>query len=82
MKSIMSISGGDDWRVFYHALEPVSWHYRFFFVLFMFYSVFAFMNVVISAFVESILEAAKSDREMMVQAELKVITSVSPTGWN
>eukprot|EP00928_Gymnodinium_smaydae_P095208 TRINITY_DN8154_c0_g1_i1.p1 TRINITY_DN8154_c0_g1~~TRINITY_DN8154_c0_g1_i1.p1 ORF type:complete len:799 (+),score=89.63 TRINITY_DN8154_c0_g1_i1:22-2397(+) len=64
-----AISGGDDWGNFLDALQPLPFVYSVLFLLFMFYSVFAFMNIIIGTMVESILAAAKSDQQMMVNAE-------------
>jgi len=64
-----AISGGDDWKVFYEVLLPLHWFYPVIFLFFMFYSVFAFMNIIIGTMVESILAAARNDRDVMVKSE-------------
>eukprot|EP00404_Azadinium_spinosum_P008758 CAMPEP_0180544080 /NCGR_PEP_ID=MMETSP1036_2-20121128/69327_1 /TAXON_ID=632150 /ORGANISM="Azadinium spinosum, Strain 3D9" /LENGTH=56 /DNA_ID=CAMNT_0022559055 /DNA_START=15 /DNA_END=181 /DNA_ORIENTATION=- len=46
-----AISGGDDWAVYYDVLKELPWFYSYGFLFFMFYSVFAFMNVVIGTMV-------------------------------
>eukprot|EP00928_Gymnodinium_smaydae_P005041 TRINITY_DN11737_c0_g1_i1.p1 TRINITY_DN11737_c0_g1~~TRINITY_DN11737_c0_g1_i1.p1 ORF type:complete len:483 (+),score=71.82 TRINITY_DN11737_c0_g1_i1:1066-2514(+) len=64
-----AISGGDDWSSFYALLEPLPTIYPLIFLLFMFYSVFAFISVIVGTMVEGILDAAKSDKEMLVKSE-------------
>eukprot|EP00928_Gymnodinium_smaydae_P006650 TRINITY_DN12366_c0_g1_i4.p1 TRINITY_DN12366_c0_g1~~TRINITY_DN12366_c0_g1_i4.p1 ORF type:complete len:434 (-),score=53.72 TRINITY_DN12366_c0_g1_i4:322-1623(-) len=64
-----SISGGDDWTVYFDALAVVPSFYSALFLLFMYYTVFTVLNIIIGTMVESILAASKSDREMMVRVE-------------
>jgi len=66
-----AITGGDDWRQVYNAVEPMGAMYRLLFLLFVVYFVTAVMNIVTAAFVESMIEASQSNRRMMVEGELK-----------
>lgn len=62
--------------IFHSSFKPcrgslLTWRYQSCFLFFVFYSVFAFMNVIIAVVVESTIEAARSDREILVRSEIK-----------
>merc|ERR1740121_1738345 len=67
----MAISGGQDWNAIFEALSLLTWRYQLCFLVFVFYSVFAFMNVMIAVLVEAMIDAARNDRCILVQGEMK-----------
>lgn len=67
----MSITGGNDWSVYYEALLDLSYQYRMFFMVFQFFSVVAVLNVVTGVFVESAMLSGTTDREILVHEEME-----------
>jgi hypothetical protein len=68
----MAMSGGNDWVVFYDALDALGAFYRLMFLLFITFTVFAVVNIVTGVFVDSAMQANTSDREIIVHEELNV----------
>jgi len=66
----MAMSGGRDWAEYYDVLRPLHIQYRFLFLIFITFSVFAVVNIVTGVFVDSALECNHTDREIMVHEEL------------
>jgi Ca2+-binding EF-hand superfamily protein len=67
----MSMSGGEDWRIFYNALAPLPPHYKGLYLLFITISVFAVINIVTGVFVEHAMQSSALDREVVVNEELQ-----------
>mmetsp|Transcript_54406 Transcript_54406/g.121747 ORF Transcript_54406/g.121747 Transcript_54406/m.121747 type:complete len:569 (-) Transcript_54406:306-2012(-) len=66
-----SMSGGEDWTVYYHVLERLPWPYQTLFLFFVTFAVFAVVNVVTGVFVDTAIEKNQSDKELAVQEELR-----------
>jgi len=64
-----AITGGQDWSVFYESLADVPLAQEIF-IGFIFFSVFAALNVVNGLFVELAMRSSAADREMIIQDEL------------
>jgi len=67
----MSMSGGNDWEVYYSSLLWLPIYYRMAFLLFIAFSTFAVVNIVTGVFVESALGANIKDRDIVVHEELE-----------
>lgn len=67
----MAMSGGQDWSLYYKALVPLPIQYRFLFLGFIAFSIFAVVNIVTGVFVQSALESSNQDREVVVHEELQ-----------
>lgn len=68
---LMAMSGGDDWNVYYEAVEPLGMHYRLLFLFFVAFSLFAVLNIVTGVFVDSAKQSNHVDREVLVQEEME-----------
>jgi len=66
----MSMSGGNDWGAYYEALLVLPLPYRYGFLLFIAFAIFAVVNIVTGVFVESALGANLKDKHVIVQEEL------------
>jgi len=66
-----SMSGGEDWTVYYHVLERLPWPYQSLFLFFVTFAVFAVVNVVTGVFVDTAIEKNQSDKELAVQEEMR-----------
>lgn len=66
----MAMSGGNDWSVYYHALEPLPLGYRWFFLAFISFTIFAIVNIVTGVFVEAAMQSNLNDRDIIAQEEL------------
>mmetsp|Transcript_81507 Transcript_81507/g.253020 ORF Transcript_81507/g.253020 Transcript_81507/m.253020 type:complete len:595 (+) Transcript_81507:97-1881(+) len=66
----MAMSGGNDWSLYYHALDPLPMHQGLF-LLYITFAVFAVVNVVTGVFVETALGANHADKEVVVHEELE-----------
>jgi voltage-gated sodium channel len=67
----MSMSGGNDWAMYYEALAPLGFYYTALFLTFMAFALFAVVNVVTGVFVDSAKQSSHVDREVVVQEELE-----------
>jgi len=67
----MSMSGGNDWAMYYEALAPLGGYYTALFLTFMAFCLFAVVNVVTGVFVDSAKQSSHVDREVVVQEELE-----------
>jgi len=67
----MSMSGGNDWVVYYNAILKLPPYYIFVFMFFILLSVFVVTNVVIGIFVETAMQSNKDDREVCINDELE-----------
>eukprot|EP00931_Biecheleriopsis_adriatica_P087484 TRINITY_DN61947_c0_g1_i1.p1 TRINITY_DN61947_c0_g1~~TRINITY_DN61947_c0_g1_i1.p1 ORF type:complete len:694 (+),score=161.47 TRINITY_DN61947_c0_g1_i1:151-2082(+) len=67
----MSMSGGNDWGMYYEALKPLPIFFRLAFLAFITFAVFAVFNIVTGVFVESAMQSTQADRETVVQDELE-----------
>jgi len=66
----LSMSGGDDWGNYYNAFEDVPLQ-KFFYLVYITFATFMVTNVVTSVFVESAIQSAYSDREVVVHEEME-----------
>lgn len=66
-----SMSGGEDWTVYFHVLEMLPWPYQCLFLFFVTFALFAVLNVVTGVFVDTAIEKNQSDKELAVQEELR-----------
>ncbi|CAJ1457432.1 unnamed protein product [Effrenium voratum] len=66
-----SMSGGEDWTVYYHVLDRLPWPYQMLFLFFVTFAVFAVVNVVTGVFVDTAIEKNQSDKELAIQEELR-----------
>lgn len=70
----MSVTGGDDWIIFYKLLEPTGAFYTLTFLGYTFIFVFAVFNILTGIFVERAVEAAMPDREdQVIQQRREII---------
>jgi len=67
----MSMTGGNDWSAYYVPLIVLPVYYRFFFLIFIAFALFAVVNIVTGVFVESALQANLKDRDIVVHEELE-----------
>mmetsp|Transcript_21577 Transcript_21577/g.61105 ORF Transcript_21577/g.61105 Transcript_21577/m.61105 type:complete len:575 (-) Transcript_21577:311-2035(-) len=67
----MAMSGGNDWAVYYDALDVLPAQYRLLFLLFIAFSLFAVVNIVTGVFVESAMQSNSADRDIIVHEELE-----------
>merc|ERR1719329_1367237 len=66
----MSMSGGEDWVNIMNALAPLSAEYVVAFLAFVTVALLAFLNVITAVFIETAMQQAQNDKELMVQQEL------------
>lgn len=66
-----SMSGGEDWTVYYYALGRLAWPYQTLFLFFVTFAVFAVVNVVTGVFVDTAIEKNQTDKELAIQEELR-----------
>jgi hypothetical protein len=67
----MAMSGGIDWDDIYEALSPLPSEYKFAFLSFVTFAIFALLNVVTAVFVDTAMQRSQSDRELLVQQEME-----------
>lgn len=68
----MSMSGGNDWVVYYEALTRLPGQYCFMFLLFITFSIFAAVNIVTGIFVESAMQSNRADKEVIIRDEMDI----------
>merc|ERR1719326_2195270 len=66
----MSMSGGNDWTVYYEDLAHLPLTYRYFFLLFIVFTLFAIVNIVTGVFVEAALQSNLKDRDIIAHEEI------------
>eukprot|EP00931_Biecheleriopsis_adriatica_P049624 TRINITY_DN28709_c0_g1_i1.p1 TRINITY_DN28709_c0_g1~~TRINITY_DN28709_c0_g1_i1.p1 ORF type:complete len:711 (+),score=140.46 TRINITY_DN28709_c0_g1_i1:76-2133(+) len=67
----MAVSGGNDWAVYYEAIDPLPWPNKVLFLSFVTFSIFAAFNIVTGVFVETAMQSSQADREVLVMDELQ-----------
>jgi hypothetical protein len=74
-RSILSLyegmSGGISWGELYDPLERCATFYKFVFLTYISFAIFAVVNVVTGVFVESAMQASQQDKEALIQEELR-----------
>jgi len=65
-----SILGGTDWAKYALALSHLSWIYEYLFLFYIIFVNLGMLNVVTGIFVDSALRAAKSDRQIIIEAKM------------
>merc|ERR1719337_316478 len=65
------MSGGNDWSQYYFAMEVLPIWYRFGYLIFILFCLFAVVNIVTGVFVESALQSNIKDRDIIVHEELQ-----------
>lgn len=66
----MSMSGGNDWGMYYDALSVLPLPYSLGFLVFIAFAIFCVVNIVTGVFVESALQSNLKDKDLVVQEEL------------
>jgi hypothetical protein len=67
----MAMSGGQDWGEYFEMVSVLHVQYRLLFLLFICFALFAVVNIVTGVFVETAMESSTTDREFIVQEELR-----------
>jgi len=67
MSLFMSMCGGVDWGDLLDVLEPMHVSYKLIFLFFISFAVFVLVNIVTGVFVESAMEASRSDRDSIIE---------------
>eukprot|EP00930_Biecheleria_cincta_P039492 TRINITY_DN27147_c0_g1_i1.p1 TRINITY_DN27147_c0_g1~~TRINITY_DN27147_c0_g1_i1.p1 ORF type:complete len:646 (+),score=118.97 TRINITY_DN27147_c0_g1_i1:34-1938(+) len=67
-----SMTGGNDWDVFYCSLKPLDGVYRLIYLVYITFVLFALANVITGVFVENAKASGKKDREIVIQEEMAV----------
>lgn len=67
----MAMSGGNDWAVYYEALKPLGYAFRWAFLLYISFALFAVVNIVTGVFVDSAMQNNTKDRELIIQEEIQ-----------
>lgn len=65
-----SMTGGNDWDVFYSSLGPLDAIYRIIYLVYITFVLFALANVITGVFVENAKASGKKDREIVIQEEM------------
>jgi len=68
---LMAMSGGNDWALYYEALEPLHDSWQYFFIFFIVFSIFAVANIVTAVFVDAAKQSSLADRAVLVSDELE-----------
>jgi hypothetical protein len=68
---LKALTGGDDWGNIYDCAVTLGFFYQVFFLVFIVYCLIALMNIVTAVFVDSMMETSKSDRDCVIQTEIK-----------
>eukprot|EP00930_Biecheleria_cincta_P034863 TRINITY_DN24028_c0_g1_i1.p1 TRINITY_DN24028_c0_g1~~TRINITY_DN24028_c0_g1_i1.p1 ORF type:complete len:756 (+),score=152.13 TRINITY_DN24028_c0_g1_i1:172-2439(+) len=68
----MSMTGGNDWDLYYSALtRSLPWYYSMLYLLFITFALFAVVNIVTGVFVENAMQNSIKDRDFLVREELE-----------
>merc|ERR1719433_1158419 len=62
----MAMAGGRSWGEYYNFLAPIPGHYRFFFLAFLTFTIFAVLNIVTGICVDSALQASNACRQIVI----------------
>ena len=63
----MAMTGGQDWAIILHALDPLGSEYHALFLVFLTFAILALMNVVTAVFVGTAMQRTQADRELVEQ---------------
>jgi len=66
----MAVIGGQDWGDYWEVLKPLSVLYKMQFIFYVSFTIFAVMNMVTGAFVDSAIENRQADRDLIIQEAL------------
>jgi len=66
----MAMAGGRSWGEYYHFLSPIPLQYRFLFLAFLTFTIFAVLNIVTGVFVDSAMQANHECRQVIIHEEL------------
>lgn len=69
---LMASTGGQDWSIYYNALEPTSFVYQLVFLIFIALMQFAVLNIVTGIFVDTAMTQMKPDPEEAAKEALKI----------
>eukprot|EP00931_Biecheleriopsis_adriatica_P030172 TRINITY_DN17800_c0_g1_i1.p1 TRINITY_DN17800_c0_g1~~TRINITY_DN17800_c0_g1_i1.p1 ORF type:complete len:718 (-),score=129.89 TRINITY_DN17800_c0_g1_i1:212-2326(-) len=69
----MSMSGGNDWAIYYVALQKIGSIYHQLFLLFITFAIFAVVNIVTGVFVDTAMQSNSADKEIVVREELEAM---------
>jgi len=69
----MAVTGGNDWTVYYDSLQLAGHVYGLLFIVYIFLSLIAIMNLLTGMFVEKAVRAAMPDREELILEQHKAI---------
>mmetsp|Transcript_98377 Transcript_98377/g.175155 ORF Transcript_98377/g.175155 Transcript_98377/m.175155 type:complete len:623 (+) Transcript_98377:74-1942(+) len=67
----LSISGGEDWGIYYFSLTRTGGIQGFLFIIYMCFTFFAVINVVTGVFVDTAMQVGKEDREVMLHEQME-----------
>lgn len=67
----MAMSGGEDWSLIFHTLEPLPVEYTLLFLGFVTFAILALLNVITAVFVGVAMQRSQNDRELIVQQEMQ-----------
>lgn len=68
----MSMTGGNDWDLYYAAIsQSLPWYYPLLYLLFITFALFAVVNIVTGVFVENAMQSSIKDRDFLVREELE-----------
>lgn len=74
----MGISGGNDWAYFMIPLQNVSYYfYTYFFVIYVFITVFGIMNVLTAIFCDAASRVQEVDRDLVIEDQMAQADSVA-----
>mmetsp|Transcript_108954 Transcript_108954/g.351773 ORF Transcript_108954/g.351773 Transcript_108954/m.351773 type:complete len:466 (-) Transcript_108954:4-1401(-) len=66
----MALSGGCDWADLVAPLKEISWAYYLLFLVYLTVTVYGALNIMTATFVESAVQTAKLDRDLVIQDEM------------
>lgn len=66
----MAMAGGRSWGEYYFFLDPIPVQYRFIFLAFLTFTMFAVLNIVTGVFVDSAMRANSNSRQVVIHEEL------------
>jgi hypothetical protein len=67
----MSISGGNDWELYYTALSKLPLFYTALYLGFVTFSIFAVVNIITGIFVESAVQSSHNDKQVLVHEQME-----------
>jgi hypothetical protein len=66
----LSMSGGLDWNELANPLGTIHWSYKVVFCFFIFFTVFAMLNIITGIFVDTAVNSARTDKQEVIHEEL------------